>query len=193
MKRRIAVLGGMFDPPHFGHLLVAQQVLEFFHLDEILFVPAFKRNLTNKAPTASFADRAAMTKLLIAGNQKFKLSEVDFKRGGITYSIETVLDLKKELPQALFYWIVGSDLVSELPRWKAWERLKKEVTILIFPRNGFSAASLSSNFKTLPKEELITTTISSSLVRERLKKGLSIVGLTSQRVIDYIKKHNLYL
>ena len=170
---KVGILGGRFDPPHLGHLAAAKFAQKRYDLDEVWFVPCNKGNLRKDLLTSAH-DRVRMLKLLT--NNNFRVSELDIIRGGTTYTIDTIRDLKKKYPRVQFYFIVGEELVSELPRWKKWEKLKKEIKFLKVKKQGF---------KKIPK-------ISSSLIREKVKKGLSIKGMVTEGIEHYIDKHKLY-
>ena len=128
---KIAILGGRFDPPHIGHFLVAQQVLELRKdIDKILLIPAFTHQW--KPILASPQDRVEMLKSFLG--PKIEISDIEIKRGGISYSIDTIRVIKKQT-KADIYWIVGSDILSEFHRWKKADELLKISTFLIFPRD----------------------------------------------------------
>ena len=185
---KIGILGGSFDPPHFGHLLVARQAREIVHLDEIWLMPYFAHNWD---PTVSAAaHRLAMTRRI--EEPGITVSDVEIKHQQKNYTIETVRRLKSKYAHE-FFWIIGSDILPEFQRWKDWEQLEREVSFLVFPRNGHSIPSeLPRGFQAINSPELVTSNLSSTIVRNRLTKGLSVVGLIPQGVIDYIEKHKLY-
>lgn len=188
-EMNIAVLGGCFDPPHIGHLWVVKQVLEFrADIDQLLLMPACKHQW--KPIIASPTDRVQMLQSLT--NKKVIVSDLELKRGGISYSVETIAELRK-LSKDNIYWIVGSDILSELSRWEKAETLTDLATFLVFPRDPFSLpAKLPRGFEAIREKTLITTNLSSTLIRQRLKQGKSISGFVPEKVEEYIKGKGLY-
>lgn len=185
---RIGILGGSFDPPHLGHLLVARQTKEIMHLDRIWLMPYFAHSWDTT--TSSAKDRFEMTKLvgekdIIASNEEVKLPKT-------SYAIDTVRRLKQKYSHE-FFWIIGSDAPADFKKWKESEQLTKEITFLVFPRNGYiMPIELPANFQKIASSDLITSNISSHIIRNRIIKGLSVEGLISNSVLSYIQKQNLY-
>ncbi len=185
---KIGILGGSFDPPHFGHLLVARQTKEFLGIDEVWLMPYFAHSWDTTVSRVE--DRFAMTKLIQESG--VLASEEEINQAGKSYSIDTVRRLKKRYTHE-FYWIVGSDVLSEFHRWRDHEQLVKEVRMLVFPRNGYPLPhSLPSGFAAIISPDLVTSNISSTIVRNRIKKSLSVVGLIPEKVLQYIRDHQLY-
>jgi nicotinate-nucleotide adenylyltransferase len=184
----IALFGGRFDPPHYGHLLVAEQVLEKMpQIDQVWLLPANTHPW--KKMVAAASHRLNMTKFLEMG--RIKVSDLDIKRGGQTYTIETIRILKKETANR-YFWLCGSDTIKEFHRWKDFQELVKLIPFLVFPRSGHQIKDLPQGFSLIRNKNLITTSLSSTMVRERIKNGLSITGLVPEEVEEYIRKHNLY-
>ncbi|MBI4097152.1 MAG: nicotinate (nicotinamide) nucleotide adenylyltransferase [Candidatus Levybacteria bacterium] len=186
----LAVLGGCFDPPHVGHLWVVKQVLEFCpDIDRLLLMPAAKHQW--KPIIASVTDRMQMLQAFTT-EKKVIISDLELKRGGVSYSVETIKELKHETKDNI-YWIVGSDILSEFSRWEKTETLTELATFLVFPRDPFSLpAKLPSGFEAIRDKELITTNLSSTLIRQRIKQGKSISGFVPEKVEEYIKGKGLY-
>lgn len=187
---KIAILGGSFDPPHLGHYFVIQQVLELRKdIDKILLVPAFKHQW--KPIQASPKDRLAMLRSLV--NEKVKISDIELRMQGISYTRDTLQELKKEI-NAQMLWIVGSDILSEFNRWDNTEGLFELTTFLVFPRDPHHVPEkVPAGFEVIRDKNLITTNISSTVIRQRVKEGKAISYLVPKEVEEYIKKHNLYL
>lgn len=183
----IAVLGGKFDPPHFGHLLAINQILEKIpYIDQILLIPVNTHPW--KMIVASPADRLAMTKLL--ESDKIKTSDIDIKRAGQTYTVDTVIELTLDRANK-YFWVSGSDILSEFNKWKNHKELVKKINFLIFPRGDYPIKNLPKGFELVPGK-LLTNNYSSAAIRIRVKNGLSIKGLVPDQVAEYIKIHNLY-
>lgn len=187
---KIAILGGRFDPPHIGHFLVAEQILEFRKdIDKVLLVPAFKHQW--KPIIASPKDRLEMLQSFTMPG--IEISDVEIKRKGISYSIDTIKKIKEET-NAQLYWTVGSDILAEFHRWKKAKDLLKLATFLIFPRDPHALpTTIPQGFEVIRSEKLLTTNFSSTLVRERVSMGKSIRHLVPESVEKYILDHKLYV
>jgi nicotinate-nucleotide adenylyltransferase len=185
----IAVFGGRFDPPHYGHLLAAEQILEEIpEIDQLWFLPANTHPW--KEMVAPPLHRLNMTKFL--ETEKIKVSDLDIKRDGATYTIDTVKLLKKD-KRNKFIWICGSDTLKEFHRWKNYKELSRLIPFLVFPRSDYQIEQLPEGFTIIKNKKLITTNFSSTVIRERIKKDLPITGLVPEKVEEYIKKHKLYI
>ena len=187
---RLAVLGGAFDPPHIGHLLLAQWALEELGIDRVVFMPYFSS--AYKRPVASAEDRVEMVSLAIAGIEGFELDTREVERGGITYTIDTVEDLLKERPGLEIYWLLGADALRGLPSWKDWEKLVKLVKFAVATRHSEGLADQLRDMVGVVYLSMPRIEISSSLIRERLRQGLSVRFLVPDEVEAYIKRHGLY-
>jgi nicotinate-nucleotide adenylyltransferase len=185
---KIGILGGSFDPPHFGHLLLARQTREIIGLDEVWLMPYFAHSWD---PTLSkVEDRLAMARFI--EEPGIMVSEEETGKQEKNYTIDTVHRLKAR-HQHKFFWIVGSDILGEFERWKDHEALSREVPFLVFPRNGYPTSStLPPGFQLIDSPDIITSNISSTIVRKRLQKAHSVVGLVPESVLAYIRKHKLY-
>jgi nicotinate-nucleotide adenylyltransferase len=186
---KIAILGGRFDPPHIGHFLVAKQILNLRKdIDKVLFVPAFQHQW--KPIIASPKDRIAMLQFFLEPGME--ISDIEIKRGGISYSIDTVREIKQQTGAEIF-WIVGSDILSEFHRWKNVNDLLKLATFLVFPRDPHALPKIiPQGFEVVSSPKLLTTNFSSTAIREKIKNGESIQYLVPEGVEEYIRKHNLY-
>ncbi|MBI2611597.1 nicotinate (nicotinamide) nucleotide adenylyltransferase [Candidatus Gottesmanbacteria bacterium] len=183
----IAIIGGRFDPPHIWHFWTAQQVLENVKdIDEVWLMPDYANAL--KPIIASPDDRLEMLKYLETG--RIKISTVGLSRASVTYTVEVVKELKQRIENT-YYWIIGSDALAEFSRWREYQKLSSMVKFLVFPRKDYPIRILPPGFKKV-EDNLLLSNISSSIVRERLKNGLTIDGLVFPEVRQYIKKNNLY-
>lgn len=190
----IAILGGSFDPVHLGHYLVAKQILEFRKdIDKIILVPAFQHQW--KPIQASSKDRIQMLKTLTnieAMEDKIEISDIEIKRGGVSYTLDTVKELKN-ITKSSIYWIVGSDILFEFNRWEKTDELLKLATFLVFPRDPYHVPeNVALGFEVLKDKNLITTNISSTIIRERIKEKKSISYMVPKEVEEYIIKNKLY-
>lgn len=187
---KIAVLGGSFDPPHLGHYLVTRQILEVMpDIDKILLMPAFKHQW--KPIQASVKDRMQMLKSLT--NKKIEISEIEIQRQGVSYTIDTVKEIKKTT-DAFIYWVVGSDILTEFDRWEKTDELVALTTFLVFPRDPYHIPeNVPKGFEVLKDKSLVTTNISSTAIRQRIKEKKSISYLVPNEVEEFIKKNKLYI
>lgn len=185
----IAILGGRFDPPHNGHLWVGRQVLERGpDISEVWFMPTHIHPW--KSSEAESRDRLFMLKSF--EDEKIKVSSLEIEKGGTSYTIETVDLLKQANPNDSFYWIVGSDVISDFSKWRSAQKLAIKIPFLVFPRSGYPVKFLPVGMKLINGEGLVQTNLSSTHIRDRIKKNLSIKGFVSADVEDFIKKKNLY-
>jgi len=183
---RIGLFGGVFNPPHFGHLMIAQQVLDYTDIEEIWFLPNYGQ-LPPKEGVARVKDRLAMTKLLTLAKTKVSTIEIDNKLSGNT------IDLLPLLPESNSYtFIMGSDWLPGFTKWGRWEELLEKLPFLVFPRNDHPAAPLSKNMTLLAHPDLITSNISSTKIRGRIAAGLPIGQFVPTEVATYIQDHELY-
>lgn len=186
---KIALLGGSFDPPHIGHYLIVRQTLDFRKdIDKILLIPTYQHQW--KPSFAPVEDRLMMTKSLV--QEKTELSEIEIERKGISYTTDTVKTIKEQTGATLF-WIAGSDILFEFDRWEKTDELMSLTTFLVFPRDPYHLPkNLPKGFELIENKNLITTNISSTKIRDRIKNGLSINLLVPKEVQNYIKKQTLY-
>ncbi len=187
---KIAVLGGRFDPIHTGHILIARQVLELRpEVDKVLFIPAYQHQW--KPIAASPKDRIAMIELAL--EDRMEVSDIEIKRKGISYSIDTIKSLKKQTGAQIF-WIVGSDIIPEFNRWEKKDELVKEATFLVFPRDPYDLpTNLPEGFELVSDSNLMVTSFSGTAIRERVKTGKSIKYLVPEEVERYIIENKLYV
>ena len=167
---RVGILGGSFDPPHLGHIAMAEVASEFLKLDEVVFVPASTQwQKTHHAP----ADvRAHMTQLAISNHPKWKLSFVDLDRGGETYTYQTSLELKKIYPGEELFFILGSDSANSLSTWKEAELLASSTKFAVLKRFGIEVRVPDGfDYQEVPGE---IPNISSSQIRQLVEKSSDI-------------------
>ncbi len=182
---KVALLGGSFNPPHIGHLLIARQVLDFTDADELWFVPSYGQSPPK--PVAPAEDRLAMTKMLVLPKAQVSTIEIDNKLDGET------IHLLPLLPKEHSYtFVIGSDQLPTFHLWLKWEELLDAMPFLVFPRYGYPNEPLYQNMKVLSHELLVGSNISSTKVRERVKAGLPIDLFVPLGVGEYIKVHGLY-
>jgi len=186
---RLGLLGGTFDPVHIGHLAAASEVFYALGLDAVLLVPANAQPL-KPAPIASGEDRLAMCQAAVANDPRFRVSDVDLRRGGATYTVDTVGDLRKEYPGAEFFFITGADALASVQRWKDYETLVTLVTFVGVTRPGHSLEQLDAPHVLVESPALA---VSSTDVRDRVRAGAPIRYLVPDAVAQYVDQYQLYL
>jgi len=184
----IGILGGSFNPPHLGHVLIAQQVLDYTNLDEVWWLPAFRH--TFDKPLVSITHRLAMTRLLRLPGTRVSTLEVDNQLDGNTINLIPLL--KKNHPRDAFSFIIGTDQLPTFHKWGNWQQLLKELPFLVVLRAGFPADPLYDGMKLVSHSNFIISNISSTIVRARIQNHLPIDTLVPQEILGYIKKHSLY-
>ncbi|GGF07428.1 putative nicotinate-nucleotide adenylyltransferase [Halobacillus andaensis] len=185
---KIGLLGGTFDPPHLGHLIMAEHVLEAMHLDEVWFVPSHVP--PHKQESALVAeDRLRMVERAIEENPQFSVSTVELEREGKSFTIDTMKQLQNQYPSYDFCFIIGGDMVQHLDRWHRIDELQELVQFIGVGREGYQLDS-SRGVKLI---DIPRIDISSSMIRKRLAKGKSIRYLVTHQVYEYIKEHSLYV
>ncbi|EKQ70821.1 nicotinate/nicotinamide nucleotide adenylyltransferase [Leptolyngbyaceae cyanobacterium JSC-12] len=199
--KKVGILGGTFDPIHVGHLLMAETALEQFNLDQIIWVPAYQSPHKTKELVA-FNHRWEMLKRAIADHPDFIASDVDQKRGGISYAIATLTDLQHLYPNVDWYWIIGIDAFQSLPDWRSSVEIASQATWLVAPRNqkpsqtiGATVASVLACRAVQLRWYLLKMPqieISSSLIRQYCQEGRSLRYLVPDPVRVYIATQNLY-
>ncbi len=184
---KVGILGGTFDPPHYGHLIIAQEVLTALQLDEIWFmptnVPPHKENAKTKGE-----ERIEMVKRAIDDNPNFFLQTIEFERSGPSYTYETIGLLQKRYPKAEFYFIIGADMVEYLPNWQHIEELVRQVQFVGVKRPSFK---VKSNYPII-EVEVPQFEISSSQLRDRFKNKQNTKYFLPDLVKQYIEEKNLY-
>jgi nicotinate-nucleotide adenylyltransferase len=191
---RLGVLGGSFDPPHYGHLILAETARELLALDRVLFVPAGYQWRKAEREMAPAADRCEMVRLAIAGNPAFELSTLEVDREGPSYTDVTLELLAAQLPEAELVFILGRDALADLPNWHAPERVVALATLAVAARAGEAAPGPSQAFPGARVEMLTMPLIeiSASAVRGRVSSGRSIRYLVPDAVREHIAARGLY-
>jgi len=192
---KIGLYGGSFDPVHFGHLIVAQEVYERFGLDRVIFIPAAQSPLKPNAVHASAADRLALVQAAIEDDPRFAVSDIELRRGGLSYTLDTVRELKAQSPSDTFYWIIGADQAARLLQWHAIEQLAEVLEFIAVDRpQGPPLASLQPPIPglRLHRVEGRLIDMSSTELRERARRGLPLQYFIPHKALVYLKAHCLY-
>ena len=188
MKRRKGILGGTFNPPHIGHLIIANEVQHALGLDQILFMPNQQPPHKTSKDVISAEHRLKMTELAIEDHSGFSLETIEMERTGESYTYDTIILLKEREPNTDFYFIIGADMIEYLPHWYKINELSKLVQFVGVKRPYFSTKSdIPIILVDIPEINL-----SSTLLRSKLKNKETVKYLIRDNVISYIKEHSLY-
>jgi nicotinate-nucleotide adenylyltransferase len=187
---RIGVMGGTFDPIHHGHLVAASEVAHSFGLDEVIFVPTGEP--WQKSGVSAGEHRYLMTVIATASNPSFTVSRVDIDRDGPTYTIDTLLDLKAERPDAEFFFISGADAVAQILSWRDHDELWDLAHFVAVSRPGHVLSTDGLPSDDVSQLEVPALSISSTDCRSRVREGDPVWYLVPDGVVQYIAKHHLY-
>jgi nicotinate-nucleotide adenylyltransferase len=189
-RRRIGVMGGTFDPIHHGHLVAASEVRQVFDLDEVIFVPTGQPWM--KSASSDAEHRYLMTVIATASNPDFRTSRVDIERGGPTYTIDTLRDLRDEYPDADLFFITGADAVAQILEWKDNDELWELAHFVAVSRPGHALSISGLPQQRVSSLEVPALAISSTDCRARVGRGFPVWYLVPDGVVQYISKHHLY-
>lgn len=192
---RIGIMGGTFDPIHHGHLVAASEVADKFDLNKVIFVPTGEPWQKANKKVSPAEHRYLMTVIATASNPRFHVSRVDIDRGGPTYTVDTLSDLRAAHPNAELFFITGADALASILSWRDWEFMFDHATFVGVTRPGYELTE-----KMLPPEkqervELIDVpamAISSTDVRRRAHEARPVWYLVPDGVVQYINKNRLY-
>ncbi|MCL2620492.1 MAG: nicotinate-nucleotide adenylyltransferase [Defluviitaleaceae bacterium] len=190
--RKIGIMGGTFDPIHNGHLRVAEEVRQALGLDEVIFMPAGNPVLKQDRDVTSAQDRFAMCLLATADNPHFSVSDSEIKRAGITYTVDTILELHKLHPAAKLFFIVGTDAAEFFHKWRGHQQILENCQLVVVARNGDEKPARDCVCGDFHWVEITQLDISSTQIRQHMVDGKSIKYLVPDGVREYINKQGLY-
>ena len=192
-RRRLGVMGGTFDPIHHGHLVAASEVASLFSLDEVVFVPTGQPwQKTDRAVTEP-EDRYLMTVIATASNPRFSVSRVDIDRGGPTFTVDTLRDLRLERgPDVDFFFITGADALGQIFSWRDADELVEMAHFVGCTRPGHTLADPGLPLGKASLVEIPALAISSTACRERVRRGEPVWYLVPDGIVQYINKRGLY-
>ena len=199
---RIGVFGGSFDPVHLGHLWIAESALESLELDELRWIPTAQSPLKPSGPVASNEDRLQMLRLAVSGREKFVVDDRELRRGEVSYTVDTMTELQKEIPDAQWILIIGSDSLASFQKWHQPKKLLEMTSLAVVQRGGEPDIDFQM-IKGLTSEDRIADMqrqvikmpvieISSTEIRQRVQSGKSIRFRVSRPVDAMIHTQNLY-
>lgn len=192
---KICLFGGTFDPPHIGHLFIAETVKEAEGFDQMVFVPAFRPPHKPENAVSPVKHRLAMLRLALKGVEGFELSDAEIRRRGISYSIETIREFKRKyrVGKKDICFLIGSDALLGFEQWKQPDAILRECRVLVVLRPGFRPSRVPPKllaevrFANVPEIE-----ISSRQIRERIATGRTVRFMVADPVRKYIDRHDLY-
>ncbi|WKA56309.1 nicotinate-nucleotide adenylyltransferase [Planococcus shixiaomingii] len=185
--RKVGILGGTFNPPHLGHLIMANEAFHAIGLDEVRFMPnsiAPHKEVTG----ANAQQRLDMTRLAISGSRHFSVEDVEIKNGGVSYTFDTMKKMIQKEPDSEFYFIIGGDMVDGLSSWHRIDELMEMVRFIGIKRPGYESNSAYPVLMVDSPE----IHLSSSMLRERIAKNQTVSYLMPENVEAYIRREQLY-
>jgi nicotinate-nucleotide adenylyltransferase len=190
---KIGFLGGSFDPVHFGHLLAAQDAYEQHQLDRLILVPAAQAPLKPNDVQSTIEDRMAMLRAATEWDRRFEISDVELRRGGVSYTIDSARHFRKLYPNDDLYWVIGGDQLPKLHLWKDIAELAQLVEFIFLERPGYAVkARPDIPGLRLHRCDGHLLAISSTELRERTRRGLSLDYFVPHKAIVYIQQQSLY-
>lgn len=191
-RTRLGVMGGTFDPVHHGHLVAASEAAAQFDLDEVVFVPTGQPSFKQDRDVTVAEHRYLMTVIATASNPRFTVSRVDVDRSGLTYTVDTLRDLRAQRPEADLYFITGADAVAQMLTWKDAAELFEMARFVAVSRPGHALSVAGLPAGRIDVLEVPALAISSTDVRARARAGKPVWYLVPDGVVQYIAKHRLY-
>jgi len=194
-NRKIGILGGTFNPPHLGHLLIAKKVIKEFGFKKLLLMVAGKPVLKTK-DLAPIKERLEMTKILAKYHPKLEVSKIEIaraKKGKKSYTIETIKELKKRYPKKEIYWLIGEDSLKEIleGKWRGGLKIFDQAKFIVIKRPGYKK-KIPKKIKEKIKIIKLNIPISSTEIREKIRKGENVSKMVPAKILEYIKKKKIY-
>jgi nicotinate-nucleotide adenylyltransferase len=188
----IGIFGGTFDPPHKGHIAIAEQAMRQLRLECVYFIPAYIPPHKQQSSSTTAHHRLNMMKAAVRGKKEFKVSSIELQRRGVSYTVDTLKTFKKRFPNNELVLILGADNLLQFHSWKSPETILRLASLAVYKRKGFHRAmkNTSMSHRVLKGPML---QLSSTEIRKKIKKGGSIQTLVPNSILHYIKQHSLYL
>lgn len=186
---RIGIFGGSFDPVHIAHLTVAEAAAEQLMLDEVRFVPTAIQPFKPEGHHADAEHRVAMLRLALNGRVGLVLDLREVERGGISYTVDTLTDLRRQFPRDELFLLIGADTAGDLPRWRDVDKLGELAQIVAMSRVGGPPPDLAAitNVLTVPSID-----VSASAIRQAARRGKDVAEWVPGAVAEYIRTHQVY-
>jgi nicotinate-nucleotide adenylyltransferase len=189
---KIGIYGGSFDPVHLGHLLVAQAALEELGLDRLFFIPAAQSPFKPANQPAPAAFRLQLLRLALAGQTRCEVDDLEIRRGGISYAVDTLRHYAERFPGAELFYLVGADNVPKLNEWREPAELARRAEFVMIPRPGEATVDFPPSFRGR-RLRGFPFAVSSSEIRARVKAGLPVVNLVPAAVAEAVRNQQLYI
>ncbi len=199
--QKVGILGGTFNPIHTGHLMLAQNALEYCRLDKVLIMPSGCSYFKDPDTVVSAEHRVKMTQLAIEDNDSFELSTIEADRSGNSYTYETLEMLCELSPDTQYFYIIGADTLFSMETWKRPEDIFSRCTVVCARRDSVPDEDLKKKAEDLKARfdadvilmDIPEVPISSTMIRDLMKKGMSLKYYLDDKVIEYIKQNGLYV
>lgn len=196
MGIRVGILGGMFDPIHIGHCILAEHCLDQLKLHQCYLIPAYQSPLRGGAASASPYQRWMMTRIVARTNSRLRALDLEIKRAQVSYTIETVLQLRTLRPHDEYHLAIGADQFVQFTQWYRWQEIIENVTLVVAPRDGVELDPMQHELELhgarVIRLEMPLVAVSSSMIRDYCAHGKSIRYLVHDKVLRYIRRHHLY-
>lgn len=190
---RIGVFGGTFDPPHIGHLLVANDAREALELDRLIFVPAGAQPFkVDTPPVASGQDRLEMVRLAVADDANYVVDDAEINRKGLSFTVDTLEHLSERNPAARLFLLMGEDVLAGFEKWRSPARIRELATLVAVSRGGLAGSVADPATAAVLRVSTRRVDVSSTEVRERRRAGKSIKGFVPESVERFIDVRGLY-
>ncbi len=188
---RVGIFGGSFNPPHLGHLIIAEVMRESFSLEQILWIPSAEPPHKKPTDLAPAHHRFEMVRIAISNNDAFVVSEIELEREGPSFTIDTITELKAERSSDEFFLIIGGDSLADFPRWRQPDRIVSEVPLLVYERHGYPSETDLPSHRVM-RADVPLIEISSTEIRRRYGNRETVRYLLPDAVDDYVRRHGLY-
>lgn len=204
---RVGLLGGTFDPPHIGHLLAASDAVDLLGLDRLVFIPAAEQPLKRGTTAAAASHRLRMVELMVRGDRRFSVDEIEIRRSGLSFSVDTLEEYARRLPEAERFFLLGADAFAALDQWRDPDRVVALARLVVLTRSEDGtppewpgADEVARKVRAVggagaaPPVALASrrVDVSSTEVRERVRAGKPIRGFVTDPVLEYIETNGLY-
>lgn len=198
--KKTGIMGGSFNPIHYGHLEIAERAYRDYMLDEILFIPNHCPPHKDSSEMADAAMRLEMVKLAIEDKGYFTYSDREIKKGGLSFTYQTMSELKEEEPDTEFYFLMGADSLKEFRKWRHSELIAQKCKILAAMRDEMDNEDVQNLAKELSEEyqseffllKIPQMDVSSTKIRQAVRRGEKIDRFVPEKVESYMKQHKLY-
>ena len=190
---RIGVFGGTFDPPHIGHLLVANDAREALELDRLIFVPTGAQPFkVDTPPAASGQDRLEMVRLAVADDANYVVDDAEINRKGLSFTVDTLEHLSERNPAARLFLLMGEDVLAGFEKWRSPARIRELATLVAVSRGGLAGSVADPAASAVLRVSTRRVDVSSTEIRERRRAGKSIKGFVPESVERFIDVRGLY-